>query len=71
MPAVGWCGDGHLWLRFYLPFLLDKKGRKNQGRHQRPAALGGRPSAMSAVARAPNPVEGGRSLMVVIRQENV
>ena len=37
------------------------KGPKIQGRHQRPIALGGRPSAMSAVARAPSPVEGGRS----------
>ena len=26
---------GHLWLRFFLSFLLDKKGPKNQGRHHR------------------------------------
>ena len=39
---------GHLWLRFFLSFLLDKKGPKNQGRHQGPTALGNRPSPMSA-----------------------
>ena len=42
-------------------FFLKKKEAKIQGRHQRPDALGERPSAMSAVARAPSPVEGGRS----------
>ena len=53
---------------FICPFFLirnqgfdEVKGRKNQGRHQRPAALGGRLSAMSAVARAPSPVERWRS----------
>ena len=37
------------------------KGPKNLGRHQRTIAHGERPSAMSAVARAPSPVNGGRS----------
>ena len=44
-----------------MSFLLDKKGPKNQGRHQGPSAHGGRPSPMSAMACAPSPVEGGRS----------
>jgi len=52
---------GHLWLRFFLSFPLDRKGPKGQGRHQRPCALGGRPSAMSAVARAPSPGKDWRS----------
>ena len=38
-----------------LPFLLDEKGRKNQGRHHGPTARSGRPSPMSAMASAPNP----------------
>jgi len=48
-------------LGFLLSFCLETKGPKIQGRHQRPYALGGRPSVMSAVARAPSPVKGGRS----------
>ena len=34
--------------RYLLPFLLDKKGPKNQGRHQGPTAQSRRPSPMSA-----------------------
>ena len=48
-------------------FLLDKKGPKNQGRHHRSYALGDRSSAMSAVARAPNPVECRRSLSLSVK----
>ena len=39
--------------RYLLPFLLDKKGPKNQGRHQGPTAQSRRPSPMSA--RPPRP----------------
>ena len=55
----------------FLPFLLDEKGRKNQGRHQRPDALGGRPSAMSAGPTHPTrvrvvePTLGGHSSHVM------
>ena len=45
----------------FLSFLHDEKGPKNLGRHQGPTALGNRPSPMSAVARAPNPVGLWRS----------
>ena len=38
---------------FYSSFPLDGKGPKDQGRHQRPTALGGRPSAMSAIPPHP------------------
>ena len=37
-----------------LPFLIDAKGPKNQGRHQGPTAQGEHPSPMSAVANAPS-----------------
>ncbi len=40
-----------------MSLLLDEKEPKNQGRHQGPSAHGGRPSPMSAIARAPSPVE--------------
>ena len=40
-----------------MSFPLDRKGPKDQGRHQGPAALGERPSPMSAMANAPNPDE--------------
>jgi hypothetical protein len=53
---------------FSRPFLLKEiedstksKGPKVQGRHQGPAAHSGRPSPMSAMARAPNPDEVWRS----------
>ena len=45
----------------FLSFLHDEKGPKNLGRHQGPTALGNRPSPMSAVALAPNPVGLWRS----------
>ena len=44
-----------------MSLLLDEKGPKNQGRHQGPSAHGGRPSPMSAMANAPNPVKDKRS----------
>ena len=40
---------------------LEKKEAKIQGRHQGPSAHCGRPSPMSAIARAPSPVKRGRS----------
>lgn len=56
---------------YYRPFFLIRNrrfdeakrvnGPKDQGRHQGPTAHGERPSPMSAVARAPYPVERGRS----------
>ena len=45
------CCGGHLWLRPFSCFLLDKKALKNQGRHQGPTAPGDRPSPMSACPR--------------------
>ena len=57
MPAVGVASMA----AFILSFPLDRKGLKGQGRHQRPTALGDRPSAMSAMARAPGPVGFWRS----------
>ena len=42
---------------FSLSLLLDEKVPKNQGRHQGPTAHSGRPSPMSSVASAPNPVK--------------
>ena len=60
---VGICGCG-----FSCPFSMmrnlrfdEVKGPKNLGRHQGPTALGDRPSPMSAVSRAPNPVGLWRS----------
>jgi hypothetical protein len=45
-----------------MSLLLDEKGPKNQGRHQGPTAHGGRPSPMSARARAPYPVSFWQTL---------
>ena len=42
----------------FLPFLFDKKGRKNQGRHQGPATQGGRlvsPELVEGSNHAPPP----------------
>ena len=51
------------WIGIYgcgfLSFLLDPKGPKSQGRHQRPTALGDRPSAMSATPPRPARVNVG------------
>ena len=44
-----------------MSLLLDEKGPKNQDRHQGPSAHGGRPSPMSAMARAHGPVKRRRS----------
>ena len=45
----------------FLSFSLERKGPKVQGRHHGPTTLGNRPSPMSAVSRAPNPVGLWRS----------
>ena len=47
MPTLV-CAMAGIYACVFLFVLLDKNEPKNQGRHQRPAALGGRPSAMSA-----------------------
>ncbi len=52
----------------FLPFLLDEKGRKNQGRHHRSSPHSKRFPAMSAVAHAPNPGEGRRSQYCRLRE---
>ena len=48
-------GTPILYNRRFPSLLLDEKGRKDQGQHQGPTALGRCPSPMSAVARAPYP----------------
>ena len=53
--GLGIYGCGHL----LSPFLLDKKGPKNQGRHQGPTAHGDRPSPMSAGPARPTRVSVG------------
>jgi len=62
--ARGQLKDLSLWSRSFMSLLLDEKGPKNQGRHQGPTAQSRRPSPMSAVASAPNPVWYRRSHFV-------
>ena len=55
---AGLCDGGHLWLRFVfpLPFLLKEKEQKFKADIIGPNTQSGRFPAMSAVARAPDPV---------------
>jgi len=68
MPTWGGAMVGIYGCGFICPFSMmrnqgfdEVKGPKNLGRHQRPNTQSGRPSAMSAVARAPSPVKDWRS----------
>ena len=53
-----------------LPFLLDKKVPKNQGRHQGPAAQGGRPSPMSARPPRPARTSFGKPDLGTLQHQN-
>ena len=49
-----------------LSFPLDRKGPKDQGRHQGPTAHGGRPSPMSAVPPRPTRSSVGVPILVAL-----
>jgi len=61
MPAVGVRRHGICGCGFFFPFLLKEKDQKFKADIIGPNAQSGRFPAMSAVARAPCPVESGRS----------